>query len=181
MTWIIVCVAATSYFERKSYVMSQAHLHLLITHLPIFGTILGLLVLMYGLRTKSNETIVASYSIFILSSIGAIISYLTGEAAEETVENIQGITKAAIDRHEDFAVVGLISLITLGIIAITGIFLTLKKSNFSRKVAYLTLLVSLASFVLIGWTGYLGGQIRHTEINSPTTEVQQQKNEKTDD
>ena len=32
--------------------MNQTHIHLLITHLPIFGSILGGFVLAYGLWTK---------------------------------------------------------------------------------------------------------------------------------
>ena len=77
--------------------MNQTHIHLLITHLPIFGSILGGLVLAHGLWTKSNQTKIAAYNIFIISAIGAGIAYLTGEAAEETVENIQGIAKDMID------------------------------------------------------------------------------------
>jgi hypothetical protein len=83
--------------------MNQTHLHLLITHLPIFGSILGVIVLAYGLWTKSNDTKIASYLLFMISSIGAGIAYLTGEAAEETVEHIQGIVESNIKTHEEFA------------------------------------------------------------------------------
>lgn len=77
--------------------MDQAHLHLIINHLPVFGSILGGIVLAYGLWTKTNQTKVAAYILFIISSIGAGISYLTGEAAEETVENIAGVSKDLIE------------------------------------------------------------------------------------
>jgi hypothetical protein len=73
--------------------MSQVHLHLLITHLPVFGSILGAFVLMYGMWAKSNPTKNAAYFIFIISAIGAAIAYLTGEGAEEAVENLQGFLK----------------------------------------------------------------------------------------
>ena len=76
--------------------MSQVHLHLLITHLPVFGSILGALVLGYGLWTRSNQTKNAAYFIFIISAIGAGIAYLTGEGAEEAVENIQGVSENII-------------------------------------------------------------------------------------
>ena len=76
--------------------MNQTHLHLLIAHLPIFGSILGGLVLAYGLWTKSNQTKIAAYILLVISSIGAGISYLTGEAAEEAVEKIQGVAKEMI-------------------------------------------------------------------------------------
>jgi uncharacterized membrane protein len=148
--------------------MNQTHLHLLITHLPIFGSILGTFVLLYGLWKKSDQTIIAAYYVCIFSAIGAVIAYLTGEAAEETVENIQGITKSVIEAHEDFAIDALISLIIFGVTSIGGIFATIKKSSISRTFAVIVLLISLISFGLAARTGYLGGQIRHTEISSGT-------------
>lgn len=72
--------------------MDLTHLHLLITHLPIYGSILGGFVLAYGLWTKSNNTIIAAYLLFIISAVGAGIAYSTGEAAEETVESIKTIS-----------------------------------------------------------------------------------------
>ncbi|MBK6543952.1 MAG: hypothetical protein IPO78_12055 [Saprospiraceae bacterium] len=148
--------------------MDQTHIHLIITHLPIFGSILGGFVLAHGIWTKSNQTKIAAYNLFIISSIGAGIAYLTGEAAEETVENLQGVVETTIGQHEDFALFALISLIVLGLSSILGLYLTLKESLLTRKIAFIILLVSIISFGLVARTGYLGGQIRHTEINSST-------------
>lgn len=144
--------------------MDQTHIHVVITHLPIFGSILGGLVLAYGLWTKSSETKIAAYGLFIISSISAGIAYLTGEAAEESVENLTGVFEATIERHEDFAIYGLVSLIILGLASILGIFLTLKKSPATRTLAFVIFLISLVTFGLIARTGFLGGQIRHSEI-----------------
>ncbi len=146
--------------------MNQTHIHLLITHLPIFGSILGAFVLLHGIWTKSNQTMIAAYNLFVISAIGAGVAYVTGEAAEETVKNIQGVVKNMIDVHEDFAMVSLVSLIVLGVAALLGIFLTLKGSPLSKTVAIAILLIALVSFGLIARTGYLGGQIRHTELNT---------------
>ena len=145
--------------------MNQTHIHLLITHLPIFGSILGGLVLAYALWTKSNPTIIAAYYVFILSALGAGIAYLTGEAAEEAIENIQGIAKNSIEEHEEFAIVSLVSLLLLGAASIGGVLTTLRKSVHARTTAVVILFISLISFGLVARTGYLGGQIRHTEIN----------------
>ncbi len=151
--------------------MNQTHIHLLVTHLPIFGSILGGLVLAQGLWSKSNQTKIAAYSLFIISAIGAVIAYLTGEGAEETVENIQGVVEATIKQHEEFALYALVSLIILGVASLVGLFLTLRKSTLTRTAAFVILIISLISFGLVARTGYLGGQIRHTEItatNNPT-------------
>ena len=160
--------------------MNQVHIHLLITHLPIFGSMLGAFVLAYGIFSKSNQTKIAAYSLFTISSIGASIAYLTGEGAEERVEDLQGVVEATIKQHEEFAMFALISLIILGLISILGIFQTIKKPLLTKSLAFVILFISVISFGLVARTGYLGGQIRHTELNSTTTENPTQQ-EKVDD
>jgi len=149
--------------------MNQTHIHLLITHLPIFGSMLGGIVLAHGLWTKSNQTIIAAYYVLIISSLGAGIAYLTGEGAEESVEHLQGVAKANIEQHKDFAVFALIALIILGLASVLGLFISLRKMQLTRTTAFVILLISIISFGLVARTGYLGGQIRHTELANGVT------------
>jgi uncharacterized membrane protein len=149
--------------------MNHVHIHLLITHLPIFGSILGGLVLAHGIGTKSYQTVVAAYYVIILSCVGAVIAYLTGEGAEEAVEDIQGVAKNMIEQHEDFALYALIASIAAGVFSALGLYLTIKRSSLANTVAFLTLFVAIISFGLVARTGYLGGQIRHTEIGTTST------------
>jgi hypothetical protein len=144
--------------------MDQTHIHLVITHLPIIGSLLGVLVLGYSIWIKSNETKIAAYGIFILSSLGAGIAYLTGEEAEESVEEIAGVFHDTIERHEDFAQFALIALILLGVASLAAILLTIKKSPKSRSIAFGIFFLALFAFGMAARTGYLGGQIRHSEI-----------------
>lgn len=159
--------------------MDQVHIHLLITHLPIFGSILGGLVLAHGIWTKSDQTKIAAYNVLTISSVGAVIAYLTGEGAEEAVEDIQGVAKNMIEQHEDFALYALIALIAAGVVSLLGLYLTIKKLSLAKEVALLTLFVATISFGLVARTGYLGGQIRHTEIG--TTSPAQGGGEEDDD
>ena len=146
--------------------MDQTHVHLLITHLPIFGSILGAFVLAYGLWSKSNQTKIAAYFLFVIAALGAGIAYLTGEGAEDAVEEIQGVSENIIKQHEEFALFALISLIVLGISSLFALIVTYKKTSLLKTASLLTLIISLVSFALVARTGYLGGQIRHTEIST---------------
>lgn len=146
--------------------MTSTHLHLITTHLPIFGSIIGASLLAYGMWSKANPTKSAAYLLFIISAIGAGIAYFTGEAAEETVEHIPGISEHLIEQHEDFAVYALVSLIVLGAVSIASLITNLKRIAIAKILSRATLLLSLISFALAARTGYLGGQIRHTELNS---------------
>lgn len=151
--------------------MSQVHLHLLITHLPVFGSILGALVLVYGFWFKSNHTKNAAYFIFIISAIGAGIAYFTGEGAEEAVENVQGVSENMIKLHEDSAMYALISLIALGVMSVVALVVSRIKTSFIKSTSIFVLIISLVSFGLVARTGYLGGQIRHTEIANGAIQI----------
>lgn len=163
--------------------MSQVHLHLLITHLPVFGSLLGAIVLAYGLWTRSHQTTTAAYILFILSGIGAGIAYLTGEGAEEAVEGIQGVSEQMIGLHEESAAFALVSLVILGAFSLFVIFITYKNSAIRKTTALIALFIALVSFGLVARTGYLGGQIRHTEITNGNLQNDGggEKNEKDDD
>jgi uncharacterized membrane protein len=163
--------------------MDQAHLHLLITHLPIFGSILGAFVLGYGIWSKSSQTKIAAYGLFIISAIGTGIAYLTGEGAEEAVEELPGVVENLIKQHEEFAMFALVGLIVLGVSSLFALYVTIKNSVQVKTVALVTLFISIVSFGLVARTGYLGGQIRHTEISSTAVQNNggQEKGEKDDD
>ena len=66
--------------------MNDAHLHLLVNHFPIIGTIFGLGILIAGIIFKNNAVKNVSYVIFIVTAIFALIAMSTGEGAEEIVE-----------------------------------------------------------------------------------------------
>lgn len=146
--------------------MDPAYVHLLVNHLPVFASILGGLVLARAIWVDSDDTKIAAYYVLILAAIGAVIAYFTGEGAEEKVESIHGISKEMIRQHEDSALIAFISLSILGLFSVAGIYVTVKKSSLTDALAFVTVVISMISFILVARTGFLGGQIRHTEIHS---------------
>lgn len=148
--------------------MNQTHIHLLITHLPIFGSILGFIVLAYAMKTKSKDTITAAYIIFIISALGAGIAYNTGEAAEETVEQLVGVSENTIEEHEDAALFALITTLILGGLSLLAIIFNTRNIKLGNRLPPVILFVSLFSFAVLARTGYLGGKIMHSEIYNTT-------------
>lgn len=159
--------------------MNPTHIHLMITHLPIFAAAIGLLVLIFGIWQQSISTKIASYGIFIIGAIGAGIAYLTGEEAEETVEHLAGVAKSTIHTHEDAAMYALICMIFLGVAAIIGLYTIWRKMSAENKIANVIILLAIFSLTVLTRVAYLGGQIRHSEINPNNIELQ--KIEKDDD
>lgn len=172
MSLMIVITFLIAIAELVQKNMNQTHLHLLVNHVGIIGSIFGGLVLIYGLWVKSSHTSIAGYWILIVSSIGAIATYATGEPAEETVESIPGISDTAIEAHEEFASIALVALAMLGIVSLVALYATIKKLSWAGKAGWAVAFISIVSFILIARTGYLGGQIRHTEINSSASALQ---------
>lgn len=158
-------------FNFKQKKMSPAHLHLMITHLPIFGSMLGIFVLAYGIVTKNRQTKMAAYSVLLITAVGGAVAFFTGEGAEDTVRNIQGIEKDVVEAHEEFAETAWVSVIVLGILSLAGLVLELKKFSLAKTAAAIILIAAIAVFGLTSWTGYLGGKIRHTEVSSGVSAI----------
>jgi uncharacterized membrane protein len=144
--------------------MNTAHIHLVITHLPIIGAFIGLLILAFAYLKKDANVKTAAYLVFVVCAIGACIAYATGEGAEEVVENLPGVVEAAIETHEDAAMYSLVSMIALGVMSIIGIIQIRWNASKINFIHPLILVILLCSMATIGYTGNLGGKIRHTEI-----------------
>jgi uncharacterized membrane protein len=134
--------------------------------LPIIGSFLGILVLLYGFFVKSKHTRLAGYYILIISAIGALITFATGEPAEEIVENVAGISGRAINNHEEAAELAMIFMNLTGLSALAGVISEFKFKKLKKPLLTLTIILGLISSVAISYTGYLGGKIRHTEFDT---------------
>lgn len=146
--------------------MSLTHFHLVVTHLPVFGVALGILVVLYGMLTRSEQIKRVACLLLVLSSAGAVAAYLSGEGAEETVESIKGVSEQLIEEHEEAARGTLFVMIALGSSALAGYILPFFRSFSSLLPTYIILLISFVSLGMVSHTAYLGGQIRHSEIHN---------------
>ncbi len=146
--------------------MDSTHLHLMLNHFPIIGTIIGTGIMAYGYITQSDSTKRAALWTWVIMALLAIPVFLTGEPAEERVEDIPGVSEAIIGQHEDAAELALWVMEAMGLLSLVTIFVGFKRENTKKILVGATFALSLISFGLMARTGYLGGQIRHTEIRS---------------
>lgn len=144
--------------------MDAAHMHLLLNHIPVIGTAVGLFLLAWGLWRTSDELKKVSLSIFIISAVIAIPTYLTGESAEELVEHLSGVSESLIERHEDAAVLAVAALELLGLAAAVTLVLFQRAHRAVNMMLAASLVLALVTGGLMARTANLGGQIRHTEI-----------------
>jgi uncharacterized membrane protein len=144
--------------------MNEAHLHMVVNHFPIIGTILAIGILIAGLLSKNRSIINTSYVLFVIGAIFGILSMNTGEGAEELVEDMPGIGWKIIHEHEELAEKMVLLLDILGVLSLVGFYFQYKKNAKEKLVSYIILLIGIASLFVIQKVGTSGGEIRHTEI-----------------
>lgn len=154
--------------------MNDAHLHLVVNHFPIIGTLFGLGILIAGLVLKNNSVKNTAYIVLIVAAIFAFLSMYTGEGAEEMVEDMPNIGHQIIHEHEELAEKLALLLYATGIFSALALYTSIKNNKFSKIVSYITLALALGASVLGSSVGTSGGQIRHTEIrdNSVKTAIE---------
>lgn len=152
--------------------MNPTHLHLLLNHFPIVGTLIGSAILFYSLIKKQNTGKVIGAIIIVIMALVAIPVMLTGEPAEESIENLSGISKTLIHDHEEAAEKAFWLMGITGVFSLAALILYRVKSAFAQKAFWLVFVFSAISFLFMAWAGNLGGKIRHPEISNSFSTVQ---------
>ena len=146
--------------------MNGAHWHLVVNHLPIIFPIVGVIVMITGLISKSEAVKRTAFMIFILGALASIAAMTTGEGAAEFVEKINGVTENYIESHVETAETFALLSYILGSISLLGLWASFKQKTFSNIIAIVTLVFAFVVLFFGKQTGTTGGEIRHTEIRS---------------
>lgn len=146
--------------------MDATHLHLLLNHFPIIGTLLGVGVMLYGYVTSSDQVKKVALWTWALMALIAIPVYLTGEPAEEAVEGLAGVSESLIHEHEEAAELAIWLMEALGALSLLTMLFYKTKPALSKTLLLVSTILGFVVFGAMARTGYLGGQIRHSEIRN---------------
>ncbi len=146
--------------------MNDAHLHMVVNHFPIIGTILGLGVLISGMVLKKISVKNTAYYLFVVAAVFAAFSMGTGEGAEELVEDMPAVGKQIIHEHEEMAENFAVVMYVLGFCSLLGIYFDYKNHVKAKLVAAIVLIIAIVSVIFGSFVGNSGGEIRHTEIRT---------------
>jgi uncharacterized membrane protein len=146
--------------------MNTAHLHLLFNHVPILGSIFGLILLAWGwLRRNQSAARIGLITLVVVAAF-AVPAYFTGRGAEEIVEHAPGVSEAAIEPHEEAAQLASYALWVVGLISVWMLWRASRSGILSRWNTGTALLLAVVVCGLMTWTSFLGGLIRHSEIRN---------------
>jgi len=149
--------------------VNYPHLHLIINHVPILGSVFALLLVLWGMSRGSREVRRLALWVALIAGLSVYPAYFTGEEAHEQVEEFPGFDHDSTEEHEEAAELALVVLlVTAGAAAVT-LFLGRggrDEPGWARGVVLLGLMASTATVARAAW---VGGEIRHEEIRGPLT------------
>ena len=152
--------------------MNFAHLHLLLNHFPIIGTVVGLGLFLVSMVGKNEDLRRAGLIIFAAMALIALPTFFSGVGAQGAIKKLPGVSEALIERHQGAAMLALLFMEATGAFSVIGLWRAQGASRGKRWDWSLSavLLFSLVSLGLMARVGNTGGDIRHPEIGAGQSE-----------
>jgi uncharacterized membrane protein len=153
--------------------MNFAHLHLLLNHFPIIGTIVGFGLLLLSFFGENKDTRRASLVIFAAMALFSILAFFSGTGAQGAIKKLPGVSEALIERHQGAAMLALLFMEITGALSLVELWNShgrIRPARTSRTLAA-TLFFSIVTVALMARAGVTGGDIRHPEIGATPEET----------
>lgn len=153
--------------------MNFVHLHLLLNHFPILGTVIGAGLLAVSLLGKNQDLRRASLIIFPAMALLAIVTFFSGTGAQGAIQKAPGVSDALITRHQGAAMLALLFMEITGALSLIALWKSRAAPRPPRWGWSMSavLLFSLLTAALMARVGTTGGDIRHPEIRTGHEEV----------
>lgn len=147
---------------------SGAHLHLLVNHVPILGSIFALCLFVASYFTSADVLRRTAFVVLIASALAGVAADLSGDSAEDAIRGFPGVKREAIHEHEEIADKAYLLAGALGVLSL-GALIYWRRRPIPGSVAAVSVVATAVVAGMMAYTGLLGGQIRHTEVRSGAT------------
>ena len=152
--------------------MNLAHLHLLLNHFPVIGTIIGLGLYLASFFRRSEDVRRSALIIFAAMGLLSIATFMSGFGAEGLIKAMPGISEPLIQRHEASAMVTVWLMLIVGTLALIGLWQMHSERRMAGWNVAAILVLSLLTMGVVARTSNTGGDIRHPEDrDDPTAPV----------
>jgi uncharacterized membrane protein len=146
--------------------MNLAHLHLLLNHFPIIGTVIGLGLFVVSLVGKNDDLKRAGLIVFAFTALLTIPTFFSGVGAQGAIGGSPGVSKALIQEHEASAMLATLFMQITGALALVELW---RRHRITTRVRWDWNLVSILLFSILTVgvmtrVGSTGGEIRHPEM-----------------
>lgn len=146
--------------------MDPVWMHLLVNHIPIIVPVFGLLVVIVGLLLKNPTVKRVGIVVYVVSGLAIYPANMTGESAEDKVEQISGVSKHQVHEHEEAAELMLTLMSVALVLGLLHLFNRPANPMFQRMVLIAFILAATWSAVQGVITGHEGGLIRRPDLGN---------------
>lgn len=148
--------------------MSGAHLHLLVNHAPILGSLFALALLAASFVWAPEVLRRTALVVLVGVGVAGAAANYTGEPAEDAIRGFPGVRRAVIHDHEEMGEAAFFAAAALGLVAL-GTLVRWRRAPVPRRVSLGVLAGTVVVSGMMAYTGLLGGQVRHTEVRPGAT------------
>jgi len=146
------------------------YIHVVLNHLPIYGTILGAVALAISLVLRSRAAQITALLIVLIGGVSAYPVLVSGQRAYKTIRDVSDDAGAeALDEHMDRAEKTIGAFYVLTVVALAGLLVPIKWPRTSFPLAAVTLAAALICSGLAVYIARAGGQVRHPEFRPNET------------
>src|SRR6202049_517904 len=145
-----------------------SHVHMILNHFPADGFVVALIFYIIALVVNNDGMKRASLAVFVISSILAVPTYVTGAASMWALTDppIPEISKALINAHRDLALMMLFGVGFTGAAAWIELWRFRYLGRFSNRSLYVVLAFAIITLGVMAETGHRGGRINHPEVRT---------------
>jgi hypothetical protein len=146
------------------------YIHVVLNHLPIFGTMLAALALAISLILRSRAAQITALILTLIAGASAYPVFVTGQRAYKTIRNQSDDAGADwLDEHMDRAEKTIGAFYFLAALAIAGLLVPIKWPKSAVPLVALTLVVAIFCSGIAVYIAQPGGRVRHPEFRPSET------------
>ena len=144
--------------------LSPTHIHLLLNHGPTIGFGIAMGLFIGALVSRSDDLKKAALTVLVVVALLTLPTYVTGNAAQESIQNLPGVSKTLIETHEGAALAAFIFMEITGAVAWLALWQFHRRSRITTRTLGTVLVLAVVTMGLVARAANVGGEIRHTEI-----------------
>ena len=147
-----------------------SHIHIILNHFVTVGFVMALFFYITGLVVKNDAMKRSSLTAFVICAVLGAPTFVTGASAMWALTDppVNGIAKAVINAHRDWAIFSLFGLAFTGGAAWIELWRQRYIGRFSKFSLNFILIAAVITLAVMAETGHRGGQINHPEIRIAT-------------
>jgi len=146
------------------------YIHVVLNHLPIYGTILGALALAISLILRSRAAQITALILTLIAGASAYPAFVTGQRAYKTIRGISDDAGAEwLDEHMNRAEKTIGAFYFLAFLALAGLLVPIKWPRAGLPLTAVTLAAAIICAGIAIYIAQAGGQVRHREFRKSET------------